>query len=54
MRRQFLIVLAWMAVTALMPLSAHAADPHRLALQVSDNDTHKMNAGPNVPPNTHR
>lgn len=54
MRRQFLILLAWMTAAALMPLPAHAADPHRLALQVSDNDADKMNAALNVAANVAR
>ena len=51
MRRQFLIALAVLAAAAFMPLAAHAADPHRLALQVSDNDADKMNAALNVAAN---
>jgi uncharacterized protein len=48
MRRQLLIALAWMVAAALIPQPANAADPHRLALQVSDNDADKMNAALNV------
>ena len=50
MRRQFLIVLGFLALTVLAPLPA-AAEPHRLALQVSDNDADKMNAALNVAQN---
>ena len=51
MRRQFLFLVVWLAAAALMPLAAHAAEPHRLALQVSDNDPDKMNAALNVAAN---
>jgi len=51
MRRQFLFLFAWLAAAALMPLAANAAETHRLALQVSDNDPDKMNAALNVAAN---
>jgi len=49
------IILA--LITALLlaaPLAAQAAEPHRLALQVSDNDPDKMNAALNVAANVSR
>jgi len=43
-----------LAAALLLPLAAHAADPHKLALQVSDNDPVKMNATLNVAANVSR
>ena len=51
MRRQLLIALALMVAAALLPLPSKAADTHRLALQVSDNDADQMNAALNVAAN---
>jgi intracellular sulfur oxidation DsrE/DsrF family protein len=50
MRRQILTLLGFVCLMTLAPLPA-AAEPHRLAIQVSDNDADKMNAALNVAQN---
>ena len=50
MRRFLLTLLAALCFAAPTALQA-AAEPHRLALQVTDNDADKMNAALNVAQN---
>lgn len=54
MRGFFLALLAFSALALAGPSPGLAADPHKLALQISDNDADKMNAVLNVAANVSR